>query len=135
MKTQNTDWSYLFKHWIFTLLLGPVISQIIAFIPIFYPSQAVGLLAMFPILFIASLIFSIPTYIVYAFVYYYFSNKDLPILISKAILISISVICIFITTALIDGTLWIFIASSYSISSVISGLIFNLNFKEAVENV
>lgn len=50
MKTQNTDWSYLFKHWIFTLLLGPVISQIIAFIPIFYPSQAVGLLAMFPIL-------------------------------------------------------------------------------------
>lgn len=130
MKTQNIDWSYLFKHWIFTLLLGPVISQIIAFISLFYPNQAIGLLEFFPVVFIISLIFSIPTYIVYAYVYNYFSRKDLPILYSKTILNSIPIIGVFITTAFIGGTLSYFIAVSYSISSIICGLIFNLKFKE-----
>lgn len=134
MKTQNIDWSYLFKHWIFSLLLGPVISQIIAFIPIFYHGQAIGLLEFFPIVFIISLIFSIPTYIVYAFVYNYLSTKDLPILYSKTILNSIPIIGVFITTAFIGGTLSYFIAVSYSISSIIIGVIFNLNFQEEEEN-
>ncbi len=133
MKTQNIDWSYLFKQWIFSLIIGPVISQIIAFIPVFYPSQAVGLLGMFPVVFIVSLIFSAPTYIVYAFVYNYLAKKDLPILYSKATLISIPVIGVFITTAFIGGMLWYFIAISYSISSIICGLLFNLNFYEEEE--
>jgi len=135
MKTQNIDWSYLFKHWIFSLLLGPVISQIIAFIPVFYPSQAIGLLEIFPVVFIVSLVFSIPTYIIYALVFDYISTKDLPILLSKTILNSIPIIGVFITTAFIGGTLWYFIAVSYSISSIIIGVIFNLNFQEEEENV
>jgi hypothetical protein len=135
MKTQNTDWSYLFKHWIFSLLLGPVISQIIAFIPFSYPNQAIGLLDMYPVVFIVSLVFSIPTYIAYAFVYNYFSNKDFPLLYSKTTLISISIIGVFITTAFIGGFLSYFIAVSYSISSITAGLLFNLNFKDEEENV
>ena len=134
MKTQNIEWSYLFKHWIFSLLLGSVISQIIAFISVFYHSQAIGLLEFFPIVFIISLIFSIPTYIVYAFVYNYLSTKDLPILYSKTILNSIPIIGVFITTAFIGGTLSYFIAVSYSISTIIIGVIFNLNFQEEEEN-
>lgn len=133
MKTQNIDWSYLFKQWIFSLIIGPVISQIIAFIPVFHPSQAVGLLEIFPVVFIVSLIFSAPTYIVYAFVYNYLAKKDFPILYSKVTLISIPVIGVFITTAFIGGTLWYFIAVSYSISSIICGLLFNLNFHEEEE--
>ncbi|MCV9927322.1 hypothetical protein OIU83_06650 [Flavobacterium sp. LS1R49] len=129
MKIQDTDWGYMLKHWVFTLILGPIISQIIAFIPVFYPSQAIGLLEIFPIVFIASLIFSIPTYIIYAFVYNYLTNEISSIPYSKTILISIPVIGVFITTAFIDGTLWYFIAFSYSISSIITGLFFNLNFK------
>ena len=131
---KNINFGYLFKHWIFTLIIGPIISQIIAFLPVFYPSQAVGLLEMFPIVFIASFIFSIPTYIVYALVYYYFSTKDLSILYSKTILNVIPVIGFFITTAFIVGLLWNFIAVSYSISSIITGLIFNLDFKHEEES-
>ncbi|RKR10818.1 hypothetical protein C8C83_2508 [Flavobacterium sp. 90] len=133
MKTQNIDWSYLFKQWIFSLIIGPVISQIIAFIPVFYPSQAIGLLGMFPVVFIVSLIFSAPTYIVYAFVYNFLAKKDFPILYSKAFLITIPVIGVFITTAFIGGMLWYFIAVSYSLSSIICGLLFNLNFYEEEE--
>lgn len=131
---KNINFGYLFKHWIFTLIIGPIISQIIAFLPVFYPSQAVGLLEMFPIVFIASFIFSIPTYIVYALVYYYFSTKDLSISYSKTILNVIPVIGVFITTAFIGGLLWNFIAVSYSISSIITGLIFNLDFKHEEES-
>jgi hypothetical protein len=129
MRIRDVNFGYLFKHWIFSLVIGPFVSQIIAFIPVFYPSQAVGLLGMFPIVFILSFIFSIPTYIIYALIYYYFANKHFPILYSKAILISISIIGVFITTNLIDGSLWYFIACSYSISSIIAGLVFNLDFK------
>jgi hypothetical protein len=129
MKTQKIDWSYLFKHWIFNLLTGPVISQIIAFIPFLGFNLSFGLLEFYPIVLIVSLIFSIPTYIVYAFVYYYFSTKDLPIFFSKGILIFITAIGVFITTAFIDGTLSHFITISYLISSIITGSIFNLNFK------
>lgn len=134
MKTQNIDWSYFFKHWIFNLLMGPVISQIIAFIPVLGFNLSFGLLEFYPIVFIMSLIFSIPTYIIYAFVYYYFSSKDLPNFFSKPILILITVIGVLITTAFIGGTLSHFIAISYSISSIISGLLFNLNFKEQEES-
>lgn len=134
MKTENIDWSYLFKHWIFNLLIGPVISQIIAFIPILGFNLSFGLLEFYPIVFIISLIFSAPTYIVYAFVYYYLSNKDLSHFFPKAILILITVVGVFITTAFIDGTLSHFIAISYSISSIISGLLFNLNFKDQEES-
>lgn len=129
MKPQNTDWNYFFKNAIFTLLLGPVISQIITFLPVFHAIHLLSLLGMFPIVFIASLIFSIPTYIVYAFVYNYLFTKDLSILYSKTILISIPIIGVFITTAFIGGTLWYFIAVSYSISSLVSGLLFNLDFR------
>lgn len=134
MKTQNIDWSYFFKHWIFNLLIGPVISQIIAFIPVLGFNLSFGLLEFYPIVFIASFIFSIPTYIVYAFVYYYFSSNDLPNFFLKTILILITIIGVLITTAFIGGTLSHFIAISYSISSIISGLLFNLNFKEQEES-
>lgn len=134
MKEQNTDWIFLFKHWIFTLLLGPVISQLIMYIIVLHPNKIVGLLEVFPLAFIFSLLFSIPTYIIYASAYNYFSKKDLPILLSKFILISIVVSSIFITSYLIKGYMWLDIAISYSISSIISGLFFKLNFKDEEEN-
>jgi len=89
MKTQNTDWIFLFKHW-----------------------------------------FSL-----YAFFYYYFSKKDLPLLFTKCILILIAVTGIFITSSLMRGFMWFDIALSYSISSILTGLFFKLNFKSKEENV
>ena len=44
MKIKNTNWNYLFKHWLFTLLLGPIISQILMYITILNPNKIVGLL-------------------------------------------------------------------------------------------
>lgn len=135
MKTQNTDLIFLFKHWIFTLLLGPIISQLLMYSTVLHANKIVGLLEVFPIAFIFSLVFSIPTYIVYAFIYYYLFKKNLPILFTKCILILIAVSGIFITAALMKGYMWFDIAISYSISSIITGLFFRLNFKNEEETI
>lgn len=135
MKINNINWGYLFKSWIFTLLIGPIISQIIAFLPFFQSNQmlGIGLLGLYPMTLIFTFAFSIPTYIIFAFTYYYFSDKNLSISCTKAILISISVIGISITSAFITGILGFFFALSYSISSIMFGLIFNLDFKHEEE--
>ncbi len=130
MRTKNTNWNYLIKHWVFTLLLGPFISQILMYITILHPNKIVGLLEVYPIAIIFSIVFSIPTYIIYAFIYYYFSNKILTVLFTKTILISLAVIGIFATLKIIGGTISLDIAISYSIASIITGLFFKLNFKD-----
>lgn len=134
MKISNINWGYLFKNWIFTLLIGPIISQIIAFIPFFNQILGVNLLGSYPIILIFTFVFSIPTYIIYAFIYYYLSDKNLSISYTKAILISITVVGISITSACITGVLGFFFALSYSISSIMFGLIFNLDFKHEGES-
>lgn len=134
MKISNINWGYLFKNWIFTILIGPVISQIIAFIPFFNQILGINFLGSYPIVLIFTFAFSIPTYTVFAFVYYHVSEKDFSILYTKAILISVSVIGISITSSFITGVLGFFFALSYSISSIMFGLIFNLDFKHEEES-
>lgn len=129
MKTKDINWQYLFKHWIFTLLLGPVISQVIVYFYILDPHQIIGLLEIYPITFLLSLVFSIPTYLFCSFIYAFLAKRDINYNLSKAILILIPIIGIFTTAAIIKGTAWLDIALSYSISSFITGLIFKLNFK------
>ena len=130
MTTKNTNWNYLFKHWFFTLLLGPVISQIIMYIIVLNPNKIVGLLEVYPITLIFSFAFSIPTYILYSILYHFLSHRNINEKYVKIILIAFAVSGVFITTTIIKGSMMKDIAWSYSISSIISGAIFKLNFKE-----
>lgn len=129
MKAKSINWIYLFKHWLFTLLLGPIISEILMYITILNPNKIVGLLEVYPIAIIFSLVFSIPTYIIYAFVYYCLSTKVSTILFAKAILILLAVTGIFVTLNFIGGSISLDITISYSIASVITGIFFKLNFE------
>lgn len=130
MTTKNTNWTYLFKHCFFTLLLGPVISQIIMYINVLNPNKIVGLLEVYPITLIFSFVFSIPTYILYSILYHFLRHGNIHEKYVKIILIAFAVSGIFITTTIIKGSMMKDIAWSYSISSIISGAIFKLNFKE-----
>ena len=133
MKVNNHNFDYLFRHWIFTLLLGPILFQSIIAINDLPNCQISSLLPMYPIAIIVGFAISIPTCIIYAFVYNYLSNRSIAVLYKKAILISIPVIGIFITMALIKGTIWFQVALSYSITSIIVGLFFRLNFRSEEE--
>ena len=123
-------WNYLFKHWFGTLLIGPIISQIIAPFSDYYYHQVIGLLEVYPVSLIFGLFFSTPTYILYGFLYYYLARNNTNTTFAKPILILFSVIGVLITTSLIGGTMMPGVALSYSITSILSGLFFKLDFKE-----
>lgn len=123
------NWSYLFKHWFSTLLIGPIVSQITMYIYEVNPHKIVGLFEVYPISLLFGLFFSAPTYILYALIYYYLAKNTVNLKISKIILISFAVLGVVTTTSIIKGSMMQDIAISYSIASIISGLFFKLNFK------
>lgn len=119
------NWSYLFKHWFGTLLIGPIIVDIIIYLNY---AKIGGLLEVYPIALLFSLIFSAPTYIIYGIIYYFLCQKNVKRLYSKIILIVLAVSGVYITTIIIKVNMMEDIAISYSISSIITGLFFKLNF-------
>lgn len=124
------NWSYLFKHWFGTLLIGPIVSQIMMYFTVLNPHKIVGLLEVFPLSLIFSLIFSSPTYFFYGILYYFLAKSNINSIFSKIILISFAVFGVITTTQIIRGNMMEEIALSYSISSIITGLFFKLNFKK-----
>ena len=122
-----TNWNYLVKHCISILLLSPFMTEIIMFIN---TNKVVGFLQVYPAVLIVSLIFCTPTYAFYAILYQNFSQKNTPTIYAKAILISTSVIGIFITMYIVMGNKWIDFAIPYSLTSIITGLFFKLNFED-----
>jgi hypothetical protein len=124
------NWNYLFKHWFSTLLLAPIVSQIIMYIYGVNPHKIVGLLEVYPISLIFGLFFSAPTYVLYALLYLYLARNTVNLKISKIILISLAVLGVITTTLIIKGSMMQDIAISYSISSIITGIFIKLNFEE-----
>ena len=62
---EKIEWSYLFKHWISTLLIAPFISDLFFYInPV--DNKIGGLINGYFIVLIMSFILSLPTYIIYA---------------------------------------------------------------------
>ena len=122
------NWSYLFKHWFGTLLIAPLIVQIIVF-----ANRVDNLLFDFfeyYFLFVLfGFFFSIPTYLLYALLYWYLAKVNLDDWEIKAILIFFAVAGIIITFSSIAGSMSEEGIISYSISSILTGIIFKLNFK------
>ncbi|MFB9077472.1 hypothetical protein ACFFLS_18400 [Flavobacterium procerum] len=129
MKTQNTDWTFFFKHCLFTLLLAPFISQLYFY---FFPNprEIVSLLGVYPITLIVSLIFSAPTYILSALVFPVISRKEFSTLHIKGILVLISILGILVTMYIFIGKKWFDFAISYSLSSIITAVFLKLNFEK-----
>lgn len=128
------DWSYFYKHWFTTLLLGPVISQIVMYTDVFDSHSVVSFLEVYPISLIFGLIFSTPTYILYSFIYSFLAKKNTKIIYAKPILIAFAVAGVNVSFWLIGGSMSVDGALSYSIASIIAGLFFKLEFKNLAEN-
>lgn len=123
------NWNYLFKHWFGTLLIAPIIAHIIAFINNDY-NQIFAFLEYYLLFLIFGLFFSTPTYMFYGFLYWFLSMKEINTNYSKLILIAFAIVGIVITFWLIGGTFSFKGALSYSLSSIVTGLIFKLNYKK-----
>ena len=118
--------AYVIGHWILTLLLAPFTSQAIQYIWGTNPHQVVGLLEVYPITLLFSIAFSLPTFIVYLTCFYFLSKLDINFIISKVLLIVVSVLGIYITQTIIKGTMSQDIIIAYSVTAIIVGLILRI---------
>lgn len=124
------NWSYLFKHWFGTLLLAPFVYELFNLMKV-NSNRVIGLVEIYPITFIFSLIFSIPTYIIYGFIYYFLARKEISIVKSKIILLQFTILSILITFHVVFNARELTISISYAVTSIILGIYFKLNFKES----
>jgi hypothetical protein len=118
--------TFVIGHWVFTLLFAPLTSQVIGYFFGTDPHQVVGLLEVYPIVLVFSIVFSIPTLLIYLTGFYFLSKKDVNILVSKFVLIAVSVLGIFITQTIIKGSMSRDIIIAYAVTSVIVGLVLKL---------
>jgi len=126
LTNKNMRRTYIIGHWSLTLLLAPLTSQVIQYIWGTNPHQIVALLEVYPITLLFSIVFSLPTFLIYLTCFYLLSKWDINIILSKLVLISISVLGIYITQTIIKGTMSQDIIVSYSVTAVVVGLILRL---------
>ena len=121
---------FLLRHWIFTLLLGTIIFSIInGYIANWSSRNFSDFFQLYPFMVIIGLLLSLPTYLLYIFTTTVLKNKNIKIVHEKTILIIFVISGVFITTALINGTVWFDLAISYSLSTIIATFFFTMYFK------
>lgn len=124
------NWSYLFKHWLGTLFIAPIISELINILFIPTSNKIVGLVEVYPITIIFGFIFSIPTYIIYSIAFYFLGTKNVKIITSKLILITLSIIGIIISFSIAFNNREHEITTAYILASLATGIFFKLKFVE-----
>lgn len=127
------NWNYLFKHWFGTLFLAPFVFELFYIIS-GSSNTIVGLIEVYPITIIFSLIFSVPTYIIYGIIYYYLAKKEIGINHSKTVLILFTSISILVTFYVVFNARELYTSFAYAITSIVIGIFFKLNFKKTNDN-
>lgn len=118
--------TYLLWHWFLTLIIAPFTSQLIEYIFGRDPHKVVGLLEVFPLVFLVSVLLSLPTFLIYCACFYFLSKGDVRPLKSKIILIAVSVAGICTTQSLIKGSMSQDIIIAYSVTAIIVGIVLRL---------
>ena len=119
-------WSYVLRHCFSTLLLAPSVAQGLLYLTRQNTHQVVGLVEVYPITLLVSIVFSFPTYLVYGVADYYLKKQGIPNKIIKWILIGIALIGIILTFSLLFRMQQIEIMIGYALTSLFFGLIYQL---------
>ena len=119
-------WSYLLRHCLSTLLLAPSVVQGLLYLTRENAHQVVGLVEVYPITLLVSIVFSFPTYLVYGVADYYLKKQGIPNKTIKKILIGIALIGIILTFSLLFRMRQIEIMIGYALTSLFFGVIYRL---------
>lgn len=119
-------WSYAFKHWGCTLLLGTTILILVSGFGFSSPSEIRDSLTWFIIYLISSALYSIPTLTVYVLVFFILIKRNINSRWIKSILISETIAGITLTTLLIDSSMLEDLTVYYSLSAVVIGVLLKL---------
>ena len=123
------DRSYLFKHWLTTLIFAPFLPTVYDIFITPIGGESYGLLDLYPVVLIFSFVLSIPTIIVYYFVFSYLIKLKANPVFTKLILITLTIIGIAITLLAIDGTMAMTLLYSFSLSTILFGTLLRIKSK------
>ena len=121
-------------HWGLTLLIAPFSSQAIEYVFIPNKHKIVGLLEVYPITLIFSLVFSLPTLLIYLISFYYLSKNNINPTVSKYLLIVIAATGVYVTMSIIGGSMSHEISIAYASTAVVVGMLLKLKRKEKETN-
>ena len=128
------NWSYLFKHWFSTILVAPILSDIINY----YYTDIQTLLTLtyvYPITVIFGLFFSLPTYIILGITYYILDKKGIKPLYIKPILLSLCTIGIILSFNIIFNNREENTVLAYSLTSIFFGIIYKIKNNDTNKNL
>lgn len=121
------NWSYLFKHWFGTLLIAPIISQIIE-ITTKQNNQIFPFFEFYYLYILVGLLLSTPTYVIYFFIFWLLDKNNVNRIFAKFILILFTISGIVITFLSIGNPSFEGVFS-YCFTSLLLGLILKLEKK------
>ena len=123
---KNIHWKYIFSHWISTLLIAPFIVQLLMHLTRNNAQHVVGLVEVYPITLIFSLIFSFPTYLILTITDYLCLKKEFTEKRIKTILIVIALSGIVMTFFSIYKIRDLEMMVGYFLTSLTTGIILKL---------
>lgn len=127
------NWSYLIKHWFSTLLVAPILSDVLTYY--FTDIETLfNLTSVYPITVIFGLFFSLPTYIILGITYYLLDKKSIKPLYIKPILLGFCTIGIIISFFIIFNNREENTVLAYSLTSIFFGLIYKIENNDTNKN-
>ncbi|MFD1601498.1 hypothetical protein ACFSJW_15755 [Flavobacterium artemisiae] len=120
------DWIYLIRLWLFTIIYGPIIFLIKIFLETSNGSNLFSNMQFYVLAFVLGGLFSIPTFVFAAVFFIFLENHNLKRNFIKAALTLTFIAGIFATLRIINGSVAMDIALSYSIAALIVGISFRL---------
>ena len=122
--------NYPLQHWLTTLLFAPFLPSIYESIVGPISGEINGLLDIYLISVVFSFVFSLPTFVIYYFVFWSLSKRNISPIAMKFILIILTVIGIISTILLIGGYLAPTAILAYSLATIVSGCISKIKKKK-----
>lgn len=123
------NWIYIFKHWFSTLLVAPILSDIINY---YYTDiqTLFNLTSVYPITVLFGLFFSLPTYIIIGITYYILEKKGVKPLYIKPVLLILCSIGIITSFSIVFNNREENTVLAYTLTSLFFGFIFKINKNE-----
>ena len=128
------NWSYLIKHWFSTLIVAPIISDIINY----YHTDIqtlFNLTSVYPITVLFGLFFSLPTYIIIGITYYILEKKGVKSLYIKPVLLILCSIGIILSFSIVFNNREENTVLAYSLTSIFFGLIYKIENNDTNKNL
>ncbi len=123
------NWIYIFKHWFSTLLVAPILSDIINY---YYTDiqTLFNLTSVYPITVLFGLFFSLPTYIIIGITYYILEKKGVKPLYIKPVLLILCSIGIITSFSIVFNNREENTVLAYTLTSLFFGFTFKINKNE-----